>query len=304
VSAGDPAWLERAILIYGPRKAGTTLYQNLLDGAPGLAAYPVEMKLKYFVRQPLSAPVPVNDYLERSKLKNLKHKGFSQANYLASWQEVKAKALPLKALIAHDLTALATARPEMAAAAQWSAKEVGGDTRRIIAAWRKMFPQGKVLFIVRDPLMVTRAVLNDRRRKDRRLPFWQIMRETFDPMRVVSAQLALSDSPDVLTIAYEDLVRDTETVMRAVARFTGLAFAPAMLKPTLLGESTVVATASQASESVFRSEAAWSDGLTLREKIIVALTHALFSLLPGFRVGARRLGAVASDPCRPLARSG
>lgn len=288
MSAEAPAWLDRAILIYGPRKAGTTLYQNLLDGTPGLAAYPVEMKMKFFVRQPLDAPIAVKDYLDKSKLKDLKHEGFAHA-YRAAWQDVHDDSLPLKALIARDLAALAKARPEMAAASGWSAKEVGGDTRRIIARWRKMFPQGKVLFIVRDPLMVTRAVLNDRHRKERRLSVWNIARETFDPMRVVSAQLALADSPDVMTIAYEDLVRDTEVVMRAVARFTGLAFTPAMLKPTLLGEATVVRTASQKTEGIFQSEASWSDGLTTREKVIVALTHALFNLLPGFRVDRRRL---------------
>lgn len=285
----DPAWLDKAILIYGPRKAGTTLYQNLLDGTPGLAAYPVEMKLKFFARQPPGTPVPVTDYLDKSKLKDLQHEGFSQERYRAAWQDMAQDSLPLKALIARDLAALAKARPEMADAAQWSAKEVGGDTRRIIARWQEMFPQGKVLFIVRDPLMVTRAVLNDRRRKERRLSVWNVARETFDPMRVVSAELALADAPDVMTIAYEDLVRDTETAMRAVSRFTGLAFTPAMLKPTLLGEATVVRTASQRTEGVFHSEAAWSDGLTLREKIVVALTHALFNLLPGFRVNRRRL---------------
>ncbi len=292
MSLEAPAWLEKAILIYGPRKAGTTLYQNLLDGTPGLAAYPVEMKLKFFAHQPLDAPTPVKDYLARSKLKDLTHEGFSTADYLAAWKDVENEALPLKALIARDLAALTRARPEMAAAAQWSAKEVGGDTRRIITARRAMFPAGKVLFIVRRPLMVTRAVLNDRRRKERHLPFWSIMRETYDPMRVVSAQLRLADSPGILTIAYEDLVSDTETVMRAVARFTGLEFTPGMLKPTLLGQDTVVRTASQKTASVFRSEASWSDGLTMREKIIVALTYGLFGLLPAFRVDRRRLEKV------------
>ena len=90
-------------------------------------------------------------------------------------------------------------------------------------------------------------------------------------------------------IAYEDLVRDTETVMRAVARFTGLPFTRAMLKPTVLGEVTVVRTASQKTEGVFQSEASWSDGLTSRERTVVALTHAVFNLLPGLRVDRRRL---------------
>ncbi len=294
MSKTGPVWLEDAVLIYGPRKGGTTLYQNLLDGTPGLAAYPVEMKIKIFCRQPLSTPIPVKSYLDRSRLKDLKRDGFSQSRYMAAWAPVEGDALPLKALITRDLAAMIEARPQMAEARCWSAKEVGGHTRRIIAAWRAMFPKGKVLSIVRTPLMVTRAVLNDRRRKGQRLPFWGIMRQTIDPMRVVNVQLSLAGDPDIMTVSYEELVRDTEPVMRAVARFVGLPFDSIMLKPTMLGTSTVVSTASRQSKDVFRDDAKWTDGLTLREKIIVSLTYGLFNLLPGFRVSPDRCQSISA----------
>ncbi len=47
-----PPWVERGVLVYGPRKAGTTLFQNLLDGGDQVFAYPAELKLKSFIRKP------------------------------------------------------------------------------------------------------------------------------------------------------------------------------------------------------------------------------------------------------------
>ena len=44
-----PAWTENAVLVYGPRKGGTTLLQNLLDGGDHLFVYPDELKLKFLV---------------------------------------------------------------------------------------------------------------------------------------------------------------------------------------------------------------------------------------------------------------
>ena len=43
-----PGWLfSSPLLIYGPRKGGTTLLQNLHDGSPSIFVYPTELKLKY-----------------------------------------------------------------------------------------------------------------------------------------------------------------------------------------------------------------------------------------------------------------
>ena len=56
-SLDTPPWAEHGILVYGPRKAGTTLFQNLLDGGDQVFAYPAELKLKSFVRKPKRGPL-------------------------------------------------------------------------------------------------------------------------------------------------------------------------------------------------------------------------------------------------------
>ncbi|MEF8848944.1 MAG: hypothetical protein V5A68_07410, partial [Candidatus Thermoplasmatota archaeon] len=43
------SWLDNAVLIYGPRKAGTTLLDNLLDGNSELFVHPRELKIKHFI---------------------------------------------------------------------------------------------------------------------------------------------------------------------------------------------------------------------------------------------------------------
>src|SRR5262245_17909461 len=45
--SGLPKWLSNAVLIYGPRKAGTTLLQNLHDGGNDLFVVPSELKLQF-----------------------------------------------------------------------------------------------------------------------------------------------------------------------------------------------------------------------------------------------------------------
>ena len=146
-----------------------------------------------------------------------------------------------------------------------------------------MFPQGRVLFILRDPLMVTRAVLNDRRRKERHLSAYQIARETIDPLRVVATEARHLRDPLTFAIAYEDLVDDTAATMKRVAAFLEIPFGDVLTRPTLFGEPVVVRTASRPEAEVFRSRAQWHEGLTARERRIVALTTQLARLV-GLRV--------------------
>jgi hypothetical protein len=166
----------------------------------------------------------------------------------------------------------------------WCAKEVGGPTRQILATWRAMFPGGKALFITRDPLMVTRAVLNDRRRKGIRLSLLQIAYQTYDAMRVVTAQSRLLADTGLYMIAYEDLVADTAGVMAGVASFLGVSNTPGFEVPTLFSEPVVVRTSSRQTTAIFRQATSWKDGLTKREQWAVAAVRGIASLLPRFNV--------------------
>jgi len=281
-----PPWTERTALVYGPRKAGTTLLLNLLDGSDALLAFPSEVKLKALHRVPAGAHSR-DGYIARSRIAEVDPDRLSQDRYKALWaavdpSEVAGRLCTLLRLDAwHVQQAAATAprEPQL-----WCAKEVGGDTDAILDLWRRCFPDAPALFILRNPRMVTRAVLQDRRRKDRRLSIAEIVRETADPMRVVAAQSRHLGDPRLLAIAYEDMVADTPATMRRIAAFLRIPFDAILLRPTLFGEPIVVRTSSRSTTEVFQSADDWRDGLTGREQFWVRLTAAVLGCLPRYRV--------------------
>jgi hypothetical protein len=274
------------VLVYGPRKAGTTLFQNLLDGSPALFAYPAELKLKYFARHPGKAD-DIETYFAKSRVTTAKSANFDPAPYEAAWRQALAgKTLKgLGGFIRFDAFAVRQGVGAMSEEPQlWCAKEVGGPTDAILGLWRRHFPQGKALFIVREPLMVTRAVLNDRRRKDRKLSLREIVRETLDPMRVVAAQAKHLGDPDVHIVSYEHLVADTEGVMRGIAAFLGIPFDSILTRPSTFGEVQVVRTSSRQTADVFAPAQSWKDGLDDREIRIVSRVSAIAGKLGRYRV--------------------
>jgi hypothetical protein len=273
-------WLDNAVLVYGPRKAGTTLFQNLLDGTDALAVYPVELKLKYFVKNRPEGRL-VDAYRARSRIAEIKSPHFSIEQYHALWRDNADGSLG--ELIRRDMAHVIGASHRQSDPILWAAKEVGGRTEAILAEWRRLFPQGRILFILRDPLMVTRAVLNDRRRKERELSLIEIARETVDPLRVVATAAKHLGDSGTFAIAYEDLVADTPATMKRVAAFLDIPFDEILTRPTLFGDPIVVRTASRAEKDVFRSDEKWSDGLTSRERRIVSATTNV-ARLTGFRV--------------------
>ncbi|MEX2298756.1 MAG: sulfotransferase [Dongiaceae bacterium] len=288
-----PTWTERAALVYGARKAGTTLLLNLLDGSDALMAFPSEVKLKSLHRVPAGTHSR-DTYLARSRVAEVDARRLSQDRYKALWAAVDPTAiagklcnlLRLDAWHVQQAAARAPLTPQL-----WCAKEVGGDTDAILDLWWRCFPDAPILFILRNPLMVTRAVLQDRRRKDRRLGIADIVRETADPMRVVAAQSRHLGDPRLLAIAYEDMVTDTPATMGRIAAFFGIPFDEILLRPTLFGEPIVVRTSSRSTTEVFQSSDDWRDGLTGRERFWVRVTAMLLGFLPRYSVdyaGLRR----------------
>lgn len=286
-----PDWVHRGVLMYGPRKGGTTLFQNLLDGGEHVFVYPTELKLKWFSARP-GKQNDLETYRARSLVPTVRSPHLSHDRYRELWAAIAARQRPadLGALIRYDAWAAHASCANVPAAPRlWCAKDVGGDPATVIAAWRRHFPGARVLMIVREPLMVVRAVMTDRRRRGIRLSLGRIARETLDAMRLVAAQARLPDDPDLLTVAYEDLVADPDGVMARVAAHLGIPPSGVHRRPTLLAEPVVVKTASRATTSVFRSAAAWTDGLTLRERTVIAVVSALAGLVPRYRVDYGRL---------------
>jgi hypothetical protein len=287
------------VLVYGPRKAGTTLFQNLLDGGEELFVYPAELKLKFFVKHPPGEDL-LAVYRRESRVPTIKASRLSLHRYEELWAQ--AEPGTLGELVRRDAEfALASCAEKPVRLRMWAAKEVGGDTEGILNLWRDLCPAGRILFITRDPLMVTRAVLNDRRRKGRRLGILQIVRETYDPVRVSRMQSRHLADPGACAISYEDLIADTPITMTRVADFLGVEPAAFLAQPSIFGEPIVVATASRREGAVFRDDVAWRTGLTARERIIVWSTTALLRLMgwgvdyPALR---RRIAPPAEDAAR------
>lgn len=297
---GWPDWIERGVLIYGPRKGGTTLFQNLLDGGDHLFVYPTELKLKWHLRD--GGKSSRDRFLSRSLVPETSSPHLSQDRYRECWASAQRaqKIQGLEQLLRYEALAVfrACMRPP-SDVRMWGAKEVGGPTSEIVDAWREMFPKGKVLLILRDPRMVTRAVLTDRRRKRQRLSLRQIFYEALDPVRVLAAQARLIEDEDVLAVTYDDLVSNTPDVMRRVAEFLGIPFHERFLSPTVFAESVVVRTASRRTTAIFRSQASWTSGLSLRERAVIAAVGLAAPLLSRYRIDygelRSRLGAPAEN---------
>jgi hypothetical protein len=294
-------WFENAVLVYGPRKAGTTLLHNLLDGGNDLFVYPEELKLKRLLRYDMKSDDGAAEYHRRSRILEVPLPRFDAANFRASWAKVikRRKGQSLKEFIRLDLAFVidSIVGAHLPSPQGWCAKEVGGDTRAIVSWWLANFYAPRVVFIMRNPLMVTRAVLNDRRRKQRRLSVREIVRETLDPIRVSLAQKAMLGRPEILTISYENLVAHPRRTMRQVAAFLGIEDGSYLAQPSIFGEAVIVRTASQTKPGVFDSDARWQDGLSLRERLIVGATSAVARLVPRLKLDYAKL--VSELPASP-----
>jgi hypothetical protein len=280
-----PPWVDRGILVFGPRKAGTTLFQNLLDGGDELLAYPAELKLKYFARHSRKA-MNVAQYYAQSRVPLVESTMFDTDAYVAAWNDaMRCAPQDLGDLFRFDASCVADAMADAPRRlSMWCAKEVGGGRKDVVALWRRYFSPGKVLFIVRDPLMTTRAVLRERRRRGERQSLRYLLREVFDPLRTLRRQMRYLEDSQVHFTVYEDLVGDTKREMAKVCRFLGIELSPRMMGPSLFGQSVVVRTSSMATADVFHSGDSWQEGLTARERWIVALAASLARWLPWLAV--------------------
>jgi hypothetical protein len=113
------SWLDNAVLIYGPRKAGTTLFQNLLDGTDDLAVYPVELKLKYFVMNRPEGRL-VDAYRARSRMAEIKSPHFPVKKYEALWRDEGDASLG--ELIRRDMAHVLAASDRPMTPKLWAAK--------------------------------------------------------------------------------------------------------------------------------------------------------------------------------------
>lgn len=280
-----PDWTGKVVLAYGPRKSGTTLLLNLLDGGDEMFAYPTEITSKRLLETEWSQDA-VGRFRAVVRTSELERAGVEMSAYHDLWDQVDPDAMTNDpaSLVRSDVHNIAQTISPPPAPSMWCAKDAGGRAADNIALWRQLFKQPKFIFIVRNPAMVVRAVLMDRRRHGIRLTWRQVITQTVDPIRVIKAQVEMLADTDTAFVAYEDLVADTPGEMRKLAAFIGVPYGPHFEEPTAFGKPIIVKTSSRQVNKVFNDNAGRYSGLTLREKFLVAATYVVLKFMPEYHL--------------------
>ncbi len=269
-----PEWTEKAVLIYGPRKSGTTLLQNLHDGSDELVVYPSEMKLKSFICTVWGNPAEaVRTYFNHSTVIGKNFPNFSSDEYSRYVEKLCSfKINSLREVIQRDLLGVyKNINKKPTSPSFLVVKEVGGPTTSIVSFWRQLFFSGKVIMILRDPTMVTRSVILDRRRKGRKLSVREIYYQTKAPIKVLSEQLGMVNDPGIHFLLYEQLTENPEETMRQICSFIGVKYKESFSYPSIFGEKVITTTSSQKTNKVFKSNKKWHNDLSIVEKTAVFL---------------------------------
>jgi hypothetical protein len=305
-SALAPQLRENAVLIYGPRKAGTTLLQRLLDGS-SLYVYPTELKVKQLAKAVWTDNAQfLQEVRQRDRLLSERIEGFDHPKFETEREKTASQAHSLRDAILLALEAAMKASPQ-GDWTGWAAKEVGGDFEVIFNDWKKMFPGSKVLVILRNPFFVSRSVFGKRYRARKALGLKEVLKEIVHPWQIFGAVAAYVGRKDLHLVYYEDLVADTEPTMRSVARFLDVGFLPKLTHPTMFGTPVVVATSAKETTSVFRERKSFWTSLGAREAMLLGLIGGaicLKNLAFGriiFKNGALRLaGDRRQAPSNPV----
>lgn len=268
---------ENSILIYGARKSGTTLLQRLIDGSD-VYVYPTELKLKRFSKATWSNKEAFIECCHRAnRILRQDLDRFDNARFAAEIGQRLPKASCLRDMVLTETETAINCSPK-GEWIGWAVKEVGGDFNVILNDWKKMFPDSRLVIIVRNPFYVSSSVFRDRRRGNRRTDLRAIVRQIVSPWQVIKAIRPHMNRKDVHLVYYEDIVSDTDTTMRAIAQFLGIKFVPTLTYPTLFGRRTKVSTASRDTESVFREQKGYWTELALGEAVLLSLIGGILLL--------------------------
>ncbi|AUM13752.1 sulfotransferase [Ketobacter alkanivorans] len=288
-------WFESPVLFYGSRKSGTTLLQNLFDGSEYLPVYPYELKLKY-----LSTHIP-NGFddlssryfsIEGDSIKQWRNKGtalnnesldgFKLDTYIKSCGKKlsNSKLHSLRDLLYIDITSFVEACEQRYAPKMWGIKEVGGDPITIFPFFKNMFPEGKIVVILRNPFHVTASILNDRKRRGITISALTKIKESYIAWRQLSRYIEIGKN-HAYFFTYETLTTNTSSKqsIRKICAYLNIPEEPIFYEPTLLGRKTVVKTASKKESGIhLRENRSWRKSLSLKDTALIYTGFYLYAL--------------------------
>lgn len=250
----------RPVFVCGVHRSGTTLVRDLLDGHPSLLVLPSEGSFQQgtagvlermlpaeragvvgreWLRR-LANPINQPPYwmLGRTGERGSPYVRFAQA--LLAWWPLTERRFgrevslwPLSAVVL--AYASASTEPETwSQLVRWVEKSPTNELQ--LARLRAEFPDARFVHVVRHPL----AVFASRKAIERRTrATFRSMRQALKDLRA-TYRVALEETSrpgrgDYCLVRYERLIASPPDVMHEVAHALGIAFAPAMLEPTVAG---------------------------------------------------------------------
>lgn len=268
------------ILIYGPRKSGSSLLQCLLDNEE-MFTHPNESKFIGFEKL-------MADRCSRAVF-NRHMKWYFQFEYevpvsISVYNELFNMLPELKSASDYILLDLEYAKKysykdseDRQSCTHSIIKEVGGNPKSVLESFFKTFKDGKCVFIFRDPRDCASAVFRQRRKANRKVALRDLFFLAYEPYRVMEALLGREGDSRFLFCHYENMTSNPEAVCDTFRTFAELSKAPDPV-PTLNGRQVSVKTASQGDGEgkIFIRKNNWWDGLEFRERCVVFIFSVLF----------------------------
>jgi hypothetical protein len=275
------SWTQNPVLLYGCRKSGTTLALNLLDGTQDAVVSPAEIKLKrLFTRSARSEAELRRAYVDNAIVGQYGNEGFDSGAYERAieddwtWSDCQT----IRDYLIRDIELqLFCMRRKPLYPRMWIMKEVSGNAGDVLLGYRNLFPDGKLVLIVRSPLMIVSAVLRNRRAADVRVGIRRIWQQVREAMTLTHTLLGLAGEPAVHLLPYEIITAPVTSrdAIRRLCAFLSVEFNEEMLKPSVFGIHGVVRTASRAEPSIFPAERPWWHGLSPTEAVLAGLFHGV-----------------------------
>lgn len=269
-------WTEHPVLVYGPRKSGTTLLINLIDGSPEIFVYPIEIKLNIHADTLFTQRDYKNIYI-RNQNYDLRHiPDFDVSCFLSSIKK-NFVATGIKETIINDVLIMKSCSPlENFSVKKWGLKEVGGNPERVIKFFRSLFFNGKIVLVFRQPLHIARSAISFKKRKGRKLNFGGIVNQAYEAVFITYQLSHYVTDPEVYAVRYEDIVsEDRESRLLEICNFLGIKPFEMMDRPSIFGKSVVVKTSTKQTQLIFDNKKKWSKGLTFSESVLIMIGYLL-----------------------------
>ena len=242
--------MNKFVVLTGHRKSGTTLLHRLFDGCKEMALYPVDLSVLYAYFPCMSQSEKSSDVL-RQRLLHVVRKsigelgdGISNEDALTYFRKldeaIDDKDLLKKDIVIKNMLEIWRILLGMSSGSLYAFKETSQSF--YIEKYMQWFDEIKMVSVVRDPRDNYAAIKDGVRGyyskfgESELISFSSFVnRARFD---LQSAMINQANHPEnFMAIKFEDLVADTENIMRDVSDFIGISFTDDMLTPTSLGLS-------------------------------------------------------------------